>query len=100
MSSQFKKAHTTHALAQPAGTSYPAAAGGAGPAAARQDEALRLFAELCERVPDPAERALLLGVTIDLDAAWRAGRQLPLLGARRRSLRAALRSPGADRTGP
>ena len=95
MGSQVKRGHRTHALAQPAGAAYPGAIGGDGPGAARQDEAVRLFAELCERVPDPAERAPLVGATVDLDAAWRAGRQLPLLSARRRTLRAALRSLGA-----
>ena len=95
MGSQLKRAHRTHALAQPAGVSYPGAAGGDGPGAARKDEALRLFAELCALVPDPAERAALVGATLDLDAAWRGGRRLPLLSARRRTLRAALRSSGS-----
>jgi hypothetical protein len=90
MSTTIKRAHRTHALAQPAGSGYPqkdASAGGTGDAG---DEAVRLFGELCDRVPDPAERADLIGVSTDLDTAWRDGKQMPVLRARRRAIAAAL----------
>jgi len=88
--SQMKKAHRTHALAQPAGAAYPhepAVGGSPGPPSG---EAERLFAELCRRVPDARARAALLGVPVRQDEGWRDGRQLPVLRARRKSLAAAL----------
>jgi len=41
-------------------------------------------------VPDPAERAGLIGVSAAQDAAWRDGKQMPVLRARRRAIAAAL----------
>jgi hypothetical protein len=90
VASQLKKAHRTHALAQPAGASYPhepAAGRSPGPPSG---EAERLFAELCRRVPDARGRAAMLGVPVTQDQWWREGRQLPILRARRKSLGAAL----------
>jgi hypothetical protein len=49
-----------------------------------------LFNELCDLVPDPAERAGLIGVSAAQDAAWRDGKQMPVLRARRRAIAAAL----------
>ena len=54
------------------------------------DEASRLFAELCERVPDAEARASLVGVTVELDEAWRQGKRLPLLRAHRKRIERAL----------
>jgi hypothetical protein len=48
---------------------------------------LTLFAELCARVPDPAKRAELLGVSADLQAAWECGAALPLAAESLGSLR-------------
>jgi hypothetical protein len=84
--SQLKKAHRTHALAQPAGSEYPHEPSGSGGAAGSADEAERLFIELCDRVPSPSDRAELLEVTLELDEAWRSGRKLPTLRARRKQL--------------
>ena len=99
-SSLFKKAHKTHAFAQPAGVPYPTQGGeGPGPSRARGNSAdnrvLWQFAELCARVSDPAARATLLGVSTDLEAAWQRGEKLPLLRARRKLLERALRSAGS-----
>ncbi|HEY3766989.1 MAG TPA: hypothetical protein VGL44_17625 [Gaiellales bacterium] len=90
MGSQLKKAHRTHALAQPPGSEYPHEPSGAWGAAGSADEAERLFVELCVRVPSPAERAQLLGVSPELDEAWTNGRQLPILRARRKLLTASV----------
>ena len=38
------------------------------------------------RVPSPADRAELLGVSVELEEAWRNGRKLPMLRARRKQL--------------
>ena len=95
--SQLKKAHRTHALAQPAGSEYPHEPSGTAGVAGSADEAERLFVELCDRVPSPSDRAELLGVTLELDEAWRSGRKLPILRARRKQLAAAL---AAARTRP
>ena len=96
MGSQLKKAHKTHALAQPAGVPYPHGAAGDGTRARRGDEAQQLFAELCKRVPDAASRSRLIGVEVAVDEAWRGGRLLPLLRTHRRSLAAIIRSLRAD----
>lgn len=90
MGSQLKKAHRTHALAQPAGTGYPHEQAASGTPASRTGEAERMFAELCERVPSARERAAMLGVSVRQDEAWRNGRQLPTLRASRKALGAAL----------
>ena len=87
MPSRNKKAHRTHALMQPAGERYPHLASGqlSGPAGADR-QVLRLFAELCKRVPDAAERARLLGVSVEIEAAWSRGTGLPVLRAHRKTL--------------
>jgi hypothetical protein len=93
MGSQFKKAHRTYALAQPAGERYPTAVSSR--VAARSPlatDALVLNSELCEHVPKAAERAELLGVSIALEQAWQEGRALPLLRAHRKAPRAAVRT--------
>ena len=90
MSTTIKRAHRTHALAQPAGSGYPLKDGSAGGAGDAGDEAARLFNELCDLVPDPAERAGLIGASAVQDAAWRDGKQMPVLRARRRAIAAAL----------
>jgi hypothetical protein len=90
MSTTIKRAHRTHALAQPAGSGYPQKGGSAGGADDAGDEAVRLFRELCDLVRDPADRAGLIGVSTDQDEAWRDGKQLPVLRARRRAIAAAL----------
>jgi hypothetical protein len=59
-------------------------------AASPTDEAERLFAELCERIPDVRARAAMIGVPVELDQAWRGGRQLPILRAHRKALAAAV----------
>lgn len=91
--SRFKRAHKTHAFNQPAGAPYPdRTAEGLGPSTTRsEDVALTLFAELCERVPDAATRASLLGVATTLDEAWLRGERLPVLRAHRRRLERALK---------
>ena len=90
MGSQLKKAHRTHALAQPAGADYPHEAPEGVAPGSPSDEAARLYAELCRRMPMASDRAELLGVPVELDDAWRKGRQLPLLRARRKALAGAL----------
>ena len=91
MSSQFKKAHKTHALAQPAGRLYPHFSGGTGAhPGEREDGALESFVLLCELVPDATERAEMLGVQPAMEAAWSRGELLPLLRTRRKALRRAL----------
>jgi len=98
MSTTIKRAHRTHALAQPAGSGYPRKEGSAGGASDAGDEALRLFGELCDLVPDPAERAALIGVGTDQDAAWCDGKQMPVLRAQRRAIAAALSRAAASGT--
>jgi hypothetical protein len=88
--SQLKKAHRTHALAQPAGAAYPHDSAESVTPGSPSGEAERLYAELCRRVPGPEDRAAMLVVPLEQDDAWRGGRQLPLLRARRKSLAAAL----------
>lgn len=90
MSSKLKKAHKTHALAQTAGVDYVAAAKGGRAGANESDPALRAYVELCAKVPDPAERARLLGVGAELEEAWARGERLPLLRARRAAVVRAL----------
>jgi hypothetical protein len=97
MPSQFKRAHRTHALAQPAGEAYPhldpaQVAGRAG----ADGQVLALFAELCVRVPDAAQRADMLGVSAELEAAWCRAVALPVLRAHRRVVERALRDVPAD----
>jgi hypothetical protein len=92
MPSRFKRAHRTHALAQPAGEPYPQSAAGQNPTWSDPDAAvLRLFADFCTVVPDAARRAELLGVSLKVEAAWRRGAALPLLRAHRRAVQRALR---------
>lgn len=45
----------------------------------------------CERVPDAATRASLLGVATTLDEAWLRGERLPVLRAHRKRLERALK---------
>ena len=77
---------------QPAGERYPQLASGqvSGHAAADR-QVLTLFAELCEHVPDAAERAQMLGVSAEIEAVWSRGADLPVLRARRKTLDRALR---------
>jgi hypothetical protein len=98
MTSRLKKAHRTHALAQPAGHGYPHA--DPGQAAGRggvDGQVLALLAELRARVPDDAERAQLLGVSVEVEAAWTRGVALPVLRAHRKSIERLLRSIPAQR---
>jgi hypothetical protein len=88
--SQLKKAHKTHALAQPAGVEYPHETVASGTDGSPPDEAERLFQELCERVPSASDRAELLGVPLKQENAWQNRRQLPTLRARRKLLAAVL----------
>ena len=90
--SSFNRAHRTQAFDQPAGEHYPrgVADAGAPGGAPASDEAARLFGELCERVPDAATRAFLIGVSVALDEAWRQGKRLPVLRAHRKRLERAL----------
>jgi hypothetical protein len=100
--SRFKRAHRTHAFDQRPGDVYPqSGAEEAGPAGApgddeASDEASRLFTELCERVPDAATRASLIGVSVTLDEAWRRRERLPILRAHRKSVERALRAAPRD----
>jgi hypothetical protein len=94
MPSRFKRAHQTHALAQPAGEGYPRLGGGAGRRSRRDEEVVALFEQLRARVPDAARRAELLGVSLELDAAWQRGSTLAALRARRKALKHALKSLG------
>jgi hypothetical protein len=92
MPSRFKRAHRTHALAQPAGEAYPQSAAGQKPGRSDPDAAvLQLFAELCAAVSGPGRRAELLGVPLEVEAAWQRGSALPLLRAHRPALERALR---------
>jgi hypothetical protein len=96
VSSRFKKAHRTHALAQPAGEPYPhLAAERSGRRLGADDQLLLRLAELRSRVPDVTERAALLGVSPELVAAWDRGAALPMLRARRKTLVDALDAPPA-----
>ncbi len=95
MPSRFKRAHRTHALAQPAGEAYPQPV--AQQVLGRSDEdggALSLYAELCRRVPDAPRRAELLGVSSKVEEAWQRGAALPLLRANRRALERAVSEAG------
>jgi hypothetical protein len=73
-------------LDQPGGREYSPRPSGSG-----DDALIGQFMELCERVEDPAERARLLGVPPNVEAAWREGRALPILRARRKALEDVLR---------
>jgi hypothetical protein len=88
--SQLKKAHKTHALAQPAGVAYPHESVANEMPDSPSGQAERLFAELCQLVPSAPDRAAKLGVPVEQDEAWRNGRQLPILRAHRKTLAAAL----------
>jgi hypothetical protein len=91
--SSFKRAHRTHAFDQPAGSTYPKLAAEGGPGGVQSnDEAWRLFTELCERMPDAAARASAIGVSPALEEAWRRGERLPVLRAHRKSIERALRA--------
>ena len=91
MPSQLKRAHRTHALAQPAGQAYPHLEPGQAPGAGADRQVLALYAELCARVPDPAQRARLVGVTAAMEAAWTRAAGLPVMRAHRRAIERALR---------
>jgi hypothetical protein len=83
VSSPFKKGQRVD---QPGGHAWQQTGGGS------EDE--RLFeqlTELCERVEDAEERARLLGVPPEVEAAWHEGRALPILRARRKALADVLR---------
>jgi hypothetical protein len=88
--SQLKKAHKTHALAQPAGAAYPHESIANEVPGSPSDQAERLFAELCQLLPSAPDRSAMLGVPVEQDEAWRNGRQLPILRAYRKMLAAAL----------
>jgi hypothetical protein len=91
MPSTYKRAHRTHALAQRAGESYPHVGPGQ---ALDQSQGGRLFGryrDLCGLVPDPLERAGILGVSPETEAAWGRGAGLPLLRAHRRAIERAIR---------
>jgi hypothetical protein len=93
MPSRGKRAHKTHALAQRAGEAYPRLSQSqAGGGLDNTSGAIALYAQLCERVPEPDRRAELLGVSAKLEAAWQQGSALPALRARRRALERALAS--------
>jgi hypothetical protein len=84
-------------LDQPAGERYPHIA--PGHPAHRTDvdtDLLALFAKLCSRVPDASERADLLGVSPEVQAAWERGASLPLLRAHRKALERADRRVSRD----
>lgn len=78
--------------AQPAG--MPAGAGARG--GRSNDPGIQALLDvhdrLCELEPDVAERAALLGITPEVDAAWREGRMLPVLRARGSAMRKAVAS--------
>lgn len=77
---------------QPAGEPYPHLDPGQASGRAGADgQVLALFAELCERVPDATERAKMLGVSLETEAAWSRGVGLPVLRAHRRAVERALR---------
>jgi hypothetical protein len=93
VASQLKRAHRTHALAQRAGEPYPGRPSPAGGGDRPEDAVvLRLYRELCAKLPDPADRAHRIGVPHATVAAWDTGRALPLLRAHRRPLERALRT--------
>jgi hypothetical protein len=90
--SSFSRPHRTQPFDEPAAEHVPpdtadAAAPGRTPVS---DEATRLFTELCERVPDAAERAALVGVSVEVDEMWRQGKALPVLRAHRKKIERAL----------
>ena len=94
MPSRNKRAHKTHAFGQRAGEPYPHGhADEVAPGStSAEDEASKLFTELCERMPDAETRASSIGVSVALDEAWRRGERLPILRAHRKSIERALRS--------
>src|SRR4051812_21586307 len=77
-------------LAQPAGMPSTAPEGGTGALAGPDGALLTLHARLCELEPDADARAQLLRVPTNVDAAWQAGRMLPVLRAQRRVLESAV----------
>jgi hypothetical protein len=87
MSPQFKKGQQE---SQPGGHPYRQQGGGS----AEDDRLFEQWAELNERVEDAAERARLLGVPPEVEAAWHEGRGLPILKARRKALADVLRGLG------
>jgi hypothetical protein len=94
MPSRYKRAHRTHALAQPAGEAYPRLDGSEGRRSPQDEEVVALYRRLCDRVPDAGRRAELLGSSIELEAAWQGGSAVPALRARRKALERALKSLG------
>lgn len=76
---------------QPAGVpAHGSTRGGSSKAASADQLVLDLHARLCELVADPQERADLLRVPVSVDAAWLAGRMLPVLRAQRKALQTAV----------
>ena len=90
--SSFSRPHRTQPFDQPAAEHLPPdVADTTGPGRAPAgDEASRLFAELCEQVPDAETRASLVGVSVEVDEAWRQGKRLPVLRAHRKRIERAL----------
>jgi hypothetical protein len=91
MPSTYKRAHRTHALAQRAGESYPHVGPGQALDRAQDGRLFGLYRELCGLAPDPVERAGILGVSPEIQAAWERGAALPLLRAHRRTIERAIR---------
>jgi hypothetical protein len=91
MPSTYKRAHRTHALAQRAGESYPHVSPGQALDRSQAGRLFDLYRDLCGRVPDPVERAGILGVSPEIQAAWERGAALPLLRAHRRAIEHAVR---------
>lgn len=63
-----------------------------------EQQLFALHARLCGLVPDPQERADLIGVPASVDAAWLEGRMLPVLRAQRKHIQAAIERIEYDTT--
>jgi hypothetical protein len=72
--------------AQPSGVPAHGLPTGGSTATGPDAVVLGLHARLCELVPDADERAGLLKVPANVDAAWLEGRMLPVLRAQRKPL--------------
>ncbi len=102
MSSAYTRKHRTHAksadparlLTQPTGELHSHLPGETSGQTEADRQVLASFAQLCERVPDAARRAKMLGVSVETEAAWSRGVAVPVLRAHRRVVERALRDAG------
>lgn len=84
------KSNKVDQRAQPAGVPAPDGTRGAAGSSSLEQRLLGLHARLCELEGDAGARCALVGVPASVDAAWSAGRMLPVLRAKGKSIETAV----------